>query len=385
MGQAEAALKKYHTVEFSLDRTTDFIAVGKRKRFTDRVSVAFVNPGKLRMESHGQLLNQLVVSDGGNTSIFDFKAKAYWTLPAAMDLTSSVASLGFPARPGAALLSASPQTLGEEVLTIDGQRHDCWIVQDSGTGEFSVNGALSLREPVWTLWLDKKLGIDLQSTFSAALLVGAVQGRMEVKTVKKSLKLNADVAESRFTFPSPYRAKAGAAADLAEADFFIEPNMTGKLDSVVLTREGRDKPTELLGHPVLLAYAPTWCQPCRQSMAVLGKLYREHKDQGLIVVQYFVGEERIALEQFLAKSPVEYEAVDQADAFADLKVSGYPTFIMFDKDGEIVAMIYGNHVTVDVIQINLTTSTLRVKARKAIFPRVGIAQEVYTKIMNQLE
>jgi hypothetical protein len=55
------------------------------------------------------------------------------------------------------------------------------------------------------------------------------------------------------------------------------------------------------------------------------------------------------------------------------------------KDGEIVATVYGDHVTVDVIQINLTTSKLRVKARKAIFPRLAIAQEVYTKIMNQLE
>ena len=34
------------------------------------------------------------------------------------------------------------------------------------------------------------------------------------------------------------------------------------------------------------------------------------------------------------------------------------------KDGEIVATVYGNHVVVDVIQINLTTSKLRVKARK---------------------
>ena len=40
---------------------------------------------------------------------------------------------------------------------------------------------------------------------------------------------------------------------------------------------------------------------------------------------------------------------------------------------------------VTVIQINMTTSKLRVKARKAIFPRIAIAQEVYTKIMNQLE
>jgi len=55
------------------------------------------------------------------------------------------------------------------------------------------------------------------------------------------------------------------------------------------------------------------------------------------------------------------------------------------KDGEIVATVNGNHITVDVIQVNLTTSKLRVKARNGIFPRVGVAQEVYTKIMNQLE
>ena len=55
------------------------------------------------------------------------------------------------------------------------------------------------------------------------------------------------------------------------------------------------------------------------------------------------------------------------------------------KDGEIVGTVYGAHVTIDVIQINLTTSRLRVRARKLIFPRIGIAQEIYTKIINQLE
>ena len=55
------------------------------------------------------------------------------------------------------------------------------------------------------------------------------------------------------------------------------------------------------------------------------------------------------------------------------------------KDGQIEGTVYGSHVTVQVIQINLTTSKLRVKARKMIFPRVGVAEEVYTKIMNQLE
>ena len=55
------------------------------------------------------------------------------------------------------------------------------------------------------------------------------------------------------------------------------------------------------------------------------------------------------------------------------------------KDGEIKARVNGNRVTIQVIQINLTTSKLRVKARNALFPRIGVAQEVYTKIMNLME
>ena len=55
------------------------------------------------------------------------------------------------------------------------------------------------------------------------------------------------------------------------------------------------------------------------------------------------------------------------------------------KDGEIVATVYGNHVVVEVIQISLTTSRLRVKARKDLLPSRDVAQEIYTKIMNQLE
>lgn len=55
------------------------------------------------------------------------------------------------------------------------------------------------------------------------------------------------------------------------------------------------------------------------------------------------------------------------------------------KRAEIHARIYGTTVLVTIIPINLTTSKLRIKARKGIFPRIGVAQEVYTKIINQLE
>ena len=55
------------------------------------------------------------------------------------------------------------------------------------------------------------------------------------------------------------------------------------------------------------------------------------------------------------------------------------------RRGEIDAKINGASVHITLVQVNLTTTKLRVKARKGIFPSIGIAQEVYTKIINQLE
>ena len=55
------------------------------------------------------------------------------------------------------------------------------------------------------------------------------------------------------------------------------------------------------------------------------------------------------------------------------------------KGGAITAMVTGVKVTVSIIPVSLTATKLRVKARKSIFPRIAIAQDVYAKIMRQLE
>ncbi len=55
------------------------------------------------------------------------------------------------------------------------------------------------------------------------------------------------------------------------------------------------------------------------------------------------------------------------------------------KRGEIVGRINGATVMITVFPINMTNTKLRIKARKGIFPRIGIAQEVYAKILNQAE
>lgn len=55
------------------------------------------------------------------------------------------------------------------------------------------------------------------------------------------------------------------------------------------------------------------------------------------------------------------------------------------KRGEIFARINGVNVDITVVPVSLTTTKLRVKARAMIFPRIAVAQEVYSKIMNQTE
>lgn len=55
------------------------------------------------------------------------------------------------------------------------------------------------------------------------------------------------------------------------------------------------------------------------------------------------------------------------------------------KRGALTARINGANVTVTVVPVNLTNTKLRIKARKGIFPRIGVAQEVYAKIVNQLD
>ena len=55
------------------------------------------------------------------------------------------------------------------------------------------------------------------------------------------------------------------------------------------------------------------------------------------------------------------------------------------RSGQMISRINGATVVMTLAPVNLTTTKIRIKARKWIFPRIGTAQEVYTKVINQLE
>ena len=53
--------------------------------------------------------------------------------------------------------------------------------------------------------------------------------------------------------------------------------------------------------------------------------------------------------------------------------------------GYFLAIVQGNKVTINVSQASKTAVKLTVKARRLVFPRITIAQEVYVKIMKKIE
>ncbi|MBF0593396.1 MAG: hypothetical protein HQL22_00355 [Candidatus Omnitrophica bacterium] len=52
---------------------------------------------------------------------------------------------------------------------------------------------------------------------------------------------------------------------------------------------------------------------------------------------------------------------------------------------QLDAMINGANVTVTLSSVNVSVTKISVKARKVFMPKIDIAQDVYTKIINSME
>lgn len=330
MARRGSALTKLHSLQFTIERAAQLTSLGKRKTLTDTIAVAFVNPVSLRVESRGQMGHVILVSDDRGTTTYDFKENILRTIPAVMNFTGLVASMGLPQSPGAASVSMTSQTVGQEVIEMDGQKHDCWIVQNS-SDSWTTPGSGGIYDPVWTLWLDKRLGIDLQSILSGEIEINGLMAHLEMKAVKKSLRIDAAIPNARFTFEAPPNASPVAGAS---DDVFVEQYLSGNKEPRLV--EFPNLPN-LDGRPLLVAFGTTWCQPCRQGMAALEKLYRETHDQGIEIVQVIDGESRAKIDDLLRMIPISYP-IAGATSGKDMgiAVSGYPTYIAIGRDGTIV-------------------------------------------------
>ena len=55
------------------------------------------------------------------------------------------------------------------------------------------------------------------------------------------------------------------------------------------------------------------------------------------------------------------------------------------KRDELSGHVNGATVWITVVPVNSSTTKLRIKARKNLLPAIGIAQDVYAKVLSQIE
>lgn len=127
---------------------------------------------------------------------------------------------------------------------------------------------------------------------------------------------------------APERVRAGASAPEFNAV---------TLDSVPRARTLAD----FRGSPVLLNVWATWCDPCREEMPSMQRLFDAYKDKGLRVVAVSVddrGNEGL-IREFVAEHHLTFDILHQGafNMMATYQVRGVPQTFLISRTGELVA------------------------------------------------
>lgn len=112
--------------------------------------------------------------------------------------------------------------------------------------------------------------------------------------------------------------------------------------------------SDLKGHPVLINFWATWCQPCRKEFPQLVHVSQRAADQGLLVLAIDAGEGRGSVVQFAQEFGVTFPVLLDAESTVAHRyhVFGLPTSLFLDRDGVLRAQQIGP-LTQDSLAKNL--------------------------------
>ena len=95
----------------------------------------------------------------------------------------------------------------------------------------------------------------------------------------------------------------------------------------------------LLGKVVLVDFWATWCQPCRQSMPAIERIYRRHRERGFEVLSVNIEPARVARRAaaFAEKLELSFPLYrdDAHSAQTAFKVVAIPHLVLIDRHGKI--------------------------------------------------
>jgi thiol-disulfide isomerase/thioredoxin/outer membrane lipoprotein-sorting protein len=350
--RAQAAAKNFHSLQYEVETTLETgLPAAPIKMTTES---AYLNPGKTRNEIKTSGITMLDVSDGETTWVYSSAAKQYTKIHAAQAPAAFAAAMGLKL-PDLSSIRPSYRTTGEQTIEIDGQKHECWMVEmqigeiplpfpQAGPAGQNVK-APKMTGAVMTSWIDKKLGIELQTTLALKMEINGTEMQMHQTMLKKNIKIDQPVDEALFTFTPPPGVK-----EVHELNLFgavaPHPDLAGKPAPAFEVKSIGGESyslSALKGKPVLLDFWATWCAPCRKSMPALEKISADSKNTGLVILGVNIGEDQKIVEEFLKKTPFGYPAVMSGESgiLESYQVTAYPTFILIGRDGKIAGSQIG--------------------------------------------
>ena len=97
------------------------------------------------------------------------------------------------------------------------------------------------------------------------------------------------------------------------------------------------------GRIVLLDFWATWCSPCVVALPQLRELVAKLPPDRFAIVAISVDEELSTVTQFLEDEPMpwtNWHAGERSDFGRLLRITGYPTYVLLDEHGKILARVH---------------------------------------------
>jgi cytochrome c biogenesis protein CcmG/thiol:disulfide interchange protein DsbE len=126
----------------------------------------------------------------------------------------------------------------------------------------------------------------------------------------------------------------------------LAPELVGEpgSDAVVTDLDGQPITlASLRGQPVWIVFWATWCPPCQAETPDLQRAYRDHADDGLVLIAIDVQEPAEVVGEYMETYGLTYTAaLDPSGAIMrDYGVFGLPTHYFIDREGIIRERVYG--------------------------------------------
>ena len=109
------------------------------------------------------------------------------------------------------------------------------------------------------------------------------------------------------------------------------------------------------GQVVLVNLWATWCPPCKAELPVLEQFYKDHKDDGFVIIGIDFGEPEATVASFVNASDLTYPIWIDEGSESGMAFSSYslPASFVIDRDGTVV-LAWTGAITQSMLEKHVT-------------------------------